>query len=204
MNKKHLTRRELEALNTKQKLFDAAVHLFSKKGFNNVTVEDITKLAKVSKGSFYTHFDSKENVLVEEFKLIDEQYEKSFENLEPNTSASDQFRLLIKTMSEYVQHTCGVSVIQVVYMNQISPSKKTIILENKNRTFYKLITQIVDIGMQSNEFRNDISRDLQIKYLAREIRGLIYDWCMSDGSFDLVEEGLEYCEYILSKLTSKK
>ena len=49
----------------KEKIMQIAQELFLKKGFSNVPVEEITKAVGISKGSFYTYFNSKDNLLKE-------------------------------------------------------------------------------------------------------------------------------------------
>lgn len=48
---------------TKEKIFDAAVDLFSKKGFNDVPVREIAKHAGIREGSIYNHYENKEAIL---------------------------------------------------------------------------------------------------------------------------------------------
>jgi AcrR family transcriptional regulator len=47
----------------KIQLLRAAEEVFAEKGFAGAKIEDITKLAGLSKGAFYLHFDSKDAVL---------------------------------------------------------------------------------------------------------------------------------------------
>jgi AcrR family transcriptional regulator len=56
-------RRERRAAETRLKLFRTALELFIDRGFQNVTVEDITEGADVGKGTFFNYFESKEHVL---------------------------------------------------------------------------------------------------------------------------------------------
>ena len=56
-------RRERRALQTRVKLFRSALRLITRRGVNNVTVEDITEAADVGKGTFFNYFESKEHVL---------------------------------------------------------------------------------------------------------------------------------------------
>ena len=46
-----MTKRQQQALETKTVIFDTAVALFNEKGYDNVTVEEITTRAGVAKGS---------------------------------------------------------------------------------------------------------------------------------------------------------
>jgi TetR/AcrR family transcriptional regulator, transcriptional repressor for nem operon len=49
----------------RQQLLDAAMEQFHQRGFNGCAVKDITGGAKVPKGSFYNHFESKEALALE-------------------------------------------------------------------------------------------------------------------------------------------
>ena len=48
----------------KDQIIAAAVEALHSKGFNGTSVQDITDAAKVPKGSFYNHFESKEELAV--------------------------------------------------------------------------------------------------------------------------------------------
>jgi AcrR family transcriptional regulator len=56
-------RRERRAAETRVRLFRCALKLFAKRGFPNVTVEDITEAADVGKGTFFNYFETKDHVL---------------------------------------------------------------------------------------------------------------------------------------------
>src|SRR5690349_31363 len=60
---KGMGRRERKAAQTRLKLFRCALQLFGERGFQNVTVEDITEAADVGKGTFFNYFESKDQVL---------------------------------------------------------------------------------------------------------------------------------------------
>jgi AcrR family transcriptional regulator len=60
---REIGRRERRAAATRLRLFRCALRLFAKRGFQNVTVEDITEAADVGKGTFFNYFESKDHVL---------------------------------------------------------------------------------------------------------------------------------------------
>lgn len=58
---------------TRQKILDAAIDVFSSKGYHNSRVDEIVELSKTSKGAVYFHFPSKQDIflgLVDEFSNI--------------------------------------------------------------------------------------------------------------------------------------
>src|SRR5258707_15737264 len=48
--------------NVRERLLDAGVEIFHRRGFNGCGVQEITDTAGVPKGSFYNHFESKEEL----------------------------------------------------------------------------------------------------------------------------------------------
>ena len=56
-------RRERHRVETRERIFRAALGLFAQRGFPATTVEDITEAADVGKGTFFNYFPSKEHVL---------------------------------------------------------------------------------------------------------------------------------------------
>ena len=48
------------AASAKSKLLHAALLLFREKGYNDTTVDDLCRGAKVTKGGFFHHFESKQ------------------------------------------------------------------------------------------------------------------------------------------------
>lgn len=64
MKRKRLTREESKE-QTRQRLFDAALTIFMKKGFVAASVEDIAAAAGYTRGAFYSNFRSKAELLME-------------------------------------------------------------------------------------------------------------------------------------------
>ena len=57
-------RAQRRALRTRQRLLEAALAMFTDKGLDATTIEDITERADVGKGTFYRHFASKDEVML--------------------------------------------------------------------------------------------------------------------------------------------
>src|SRR5215475_13002096 len=59
-----LSRRERRGLETRERLFRAALAKFAQKGFTDTTIEDITEAADLGKGTFFNYFPSKDHLLM--------------------------------------------------------------------------------------------------------------------------------------------
>lgn len=65
MIEKKLGRKERERLLHQEEIFRAAEKLFSEKGFEATTMDDIATAAEFAKGTLYKHFESKDELFTE-------------------------------------------------------------------------------------------------------------------------------------------
>ena len=47
---------------TKRKIFETSMKLFARKGYDATSIEEITSIVGVAKGTLYYHFSSKEEI----------------------------------------------------------------------------------------------------------------------------------------------
>ena len=64
---------------SRRAILNASLELFAKKGFSATTTDEIAKKAKVSKGLIFSHFSSKENLLI---SIMDDTIERWFSNFD--------------------------------------------------------------------------------------------------------------------------
>jgi TetR/AcrR family transcriptional regulator, fatty acid metabolism regulator protein len=62
MTNRPITKRQEQALETKERIYSAAIDLMDREGFENITIADISKKAGVSVGAFYHYFTSKNDI----------------------------------------------------------------------------------------------------------------------------------------------
>src|SRR5207249_4896074 len=63
---------------SRRELISAAAHVFAERGFAAATVAEIIRRAKLSKGTFYWHFESKDELFTE---LLDERLDRPLREL---------------------------------------------------------------------------------------------------------------------------
>lgn len=77
--------RETRKKELKELIFLKAVQLFQERGYENVTVQDITTACGIAKGTFFNYFPKKENILLflgdSQIELWNESL-KTYENVE--------------------------------------------------------------------------------------------------------------------------
>lgn len=57
-------------MNTKEKIFDVSLDLFSKKGYDSVSLREIADGVGIKKSSIYSHYPSKEAILIDIFEYF--------------------------------------------------------------------------------------------------------------------------------------
>jgi len=82
---------------TKKKIFNAALSVFSEKGYHNATIEEIAALSGIGKGTVYRYFASKKELLNE---LLIEKYEEMIEPLSRMLSTDEDLLIQIRRMIE--------------------------------------------------------------------------------------------------------
>lgn len=184
-----LTPRKIKALETKKTIYESAVSLFGEKGYNTVSVDDITAKAGTSKGTFYLYFKNKEDVILEKFKAIDSHYLNAYNSLDKNQTVSDKILNFVREQHTYALEEFGLELLKVVYYSQLVQNQENIFLADEKRVLYRIVENLILEGQQKKEFRTDVLAKDLTKMITRWMRGLLYDWCIHDGKYDLVEEG---------------
>ncbi len=190
-----------KAERTKELIFESALTLFKQKGFDRVTIEEITTYAGTSKGSFYTYFSTKSDIIVEEFWTIDHYYRSLEDQIRELDSASEKLMEFTRYQMHYVRDIIGNDMLKILYANQVinGGSDKAII--DESRFWHTFIEEIIEEGQASGEFIPHPDAHTLASWFNRAIRGLFLDWNISSAEFDLVEEALAYCrEFLLKSL----
>lgn len=185
--------RTIQSRKTKYKIFDTSIKLFTKHGFENVTIKDITNAANVSVGSFYNHFKSKQDVLLEKYRIADELFKEFVSEGIPGSNNKEKIKSYMLYYIEFVltepfDFTC------ILY----TPSNTLFLREN--RFMQTLLNPILEDAMNKGEFVSDLSIKEINEYLFLSMRGLIFHWCLHSGSFDLLERASLYLSMIISSL----
>lgn len=185
-DKPKLTKRKIQGKETRQKLFDTSIALFNQHGYENVTVDDICEKIGVSKGAFYTHFKSKDQVIVENFLYLNTSYDEAIKDGETIKSAFEKLSAFQRYAMGKVEEV-GWQAVKLVYHVETGPRKKKSFLTAKSHSLYKIVLALVKEGQKNGEIRKDQNAVTITDTLVQLYRGMIFDWCLNNGSYSLVE-----------------
>jgi len=193
MAKKTITKRQEQALETKNRIYTSAISLMERKGFENITISDISKTAGVSVGAFYHYFESKNDILAEIFHRADEYFSSEVVSMlnKPNN---------IENIIEYFDYYAKFNIASGVETTQqiFNPQIKFFIIED--RPMLKILQNIIRKGQENQEICMDMEEIEIVRYLFVVARGIIFEWSLKDGKTDLESTMHTYMSKIVSTI----
>ena len=179
--------RDGRSSDTRQRIYDTALALFLKHGYNKVTIDNICDKVGVTKGAFYAHFESKDQIVMERILSVDQYYrEKILPQVVNLNTASDKllgfFRLFFAYMNEL-----GKETVRSAYQVQIGYDKKVSTIIAERRELFLILEKFISEGQRSGEFRTDMTNTQLTQVLMHGLRGIIYNWCLPVSKFSIEE-----------------
>lgn len=171
---------------THRKIFQEACLLFQQKSYENVTIRDICQHCGLSIGAFYHHYQSKEALLNEGYHVFDHVLEESWKEKQFK-DAKEEILFLLTMELESMEHQ-GVTYSIQYFKNQLTTEEKYIL--NEDRFFYKTLYEACERYKKKDAIK-------LTKQLLQCTRGTIYDWCLHNGDYALVEQGLTIVHIVL-------
>ena len=171
--------------NTKGRIISAAWKLFYEQGYENTTVEDIVFESETSKGSFYHYFGGKDELLGSLSMIFDEKYEELMAVMDPELGAMEKLIYLNHELFAMIDGGISMDLLARLLSTQLLARGEKHLLD-RNRTYFKLLRQIITEGQKTGQLRGDFTVNEIVKAYALWERALMYDWCLAGGEYSLV------------------
>ena len=171
--------------NTKGRIISAAWKLFYEQGYENTTVEDIVFESETSKGSLYHYFEGKDALLGTLAYVFDEKYEELMAVMDPELGAMEKLIYLNHELFAMIDGGISMDLLARLLSTQLLARGEKHLLD-RNRTYFKLLRQIITEGQKTGQLRGDFTVNEIVKAYAMWERALMYDWCLAGGEYSLV------------------
>lgn len=159
-------RKEQSKIN-KEKIIEAGKRLVLDKGYDNVSVSEITKKAGVSKGAFYIHYKTKDDLIQD---LIDFTFNDA---LEQSNSGSIYERIscfLIKSVEKIISE--GLKTAQMWFSDTVKAS----VYGSSKLKYDEEHLKTILLSEKSDEAASLIAKKITSIYY-----GIIVRWCITNG-----------------------
>jgi AcrR family transcriptional regulator len=172
---------------THTRIMDSAERLFSTKGFNGTSMNDIVRESGFSKGAIYGHFESKERLFL---SLWERQTVVGIGQLRqmfsPDESAVDK---LLKVAAMTMVSSCDcpreVGRMQMEFMvvasrmESLAPD-----MQKRYETIHTFIREMFDEGIEKGEFKEDLDSQALTSILFAALDGLGLHYATLGIEFD--------------------
>ena len=157
----------------RKKIIDKAWELFAKNGYEETKVEDITKDLGISKGSFYTYFATKEELLYEILGKIKKEVIENLENINVNQIPEKVLEDYVKAKMNYAVKILNNMKLRAVEKYLIDPKLRILFqeLQEKSTDFIKI--NIVEKFNSKNG--NKYNTDIISEFILISIEEFLYD-----------------------------
>ena len=157
----------------RKKIVDKAWELFAKNGYEETKVEDITKELGVSKGSFYTYFATKDELLYEILGKIKKEIIDTLETIDTN-------QMLEKILEDYANTKMNnaVKILNNMRLNNvekysIDPKLRDFFEELREKSIDFIKTNIVEKFNRKNG--NKYKAQIISEFILISIEEFFYD-----------------------------
>ncbi|MCD8107211.1 MAG: TetR/AcrR family transcriptional regulator [Oscillospiraceae bacterium] len=181
-------KRQIGAMQTRLKIITAAEKLIKERGFENVTIDEIAAEAGVAKGSFYTYFKCKKDVVGEIAKSNFIEMQKK--SMEIPGDVCDRLASFLCDSMRYIVET-GVKISQQWIKNVVEPENEG----GKNKLLYdkSVLKEILSQAVDQGELAKETPVENLTEYIVAEYYGIVFCWNLLDGAFDPTDLIENYC-----------
>jgi AcrR family transcriptional regulator len=191
-------RRSRRSAETRERLFRAALDVFSKKGFAETTVEDITNAADVGKGTFFNYFPSKDHILLAFAEMQISRLRNAVDEARRNNTPMRQFfRSLTSLMTaEPTRHPDLIRVLLLAFLSNHDVRQAMLDLQDRVLAIH---TEMIRFGQERGEIRNDLQPGTIALVFRQNIFGTLLIWSLYgdnslpsriESAFEVIWSGL--------------
>lgn len=184
--KENLTKRKQQAMETKRKIYITSIELIKQSGYEQVTVDGICDACQITKGAFYHHFKSKDDIVIGICMDMDRSLEAFIEEA---SSVKAPLERLEGILNYYIKFTAEIGLDATRQIYKLMVDGKHDYLVSAQRYPSVVLYQTVQDGQEAGIFRRDLSSERIVKHLNNFIFGLSLNWCIAGGSYDIEKEG---------------
>ena len=157
----------------RKKIIDKAWELFAKNGYEETKVEDITKDLGISKGSFYTYFATKEELLYEVLGKIKKEVIEKLENINVDQTPEKVLEDYVKAKMNHAVKILNNMKLKAVEKHLIDPKLRIFFQELREKSTNFIKINIVEKFNSKNG--NKYNADVISEFILISIEEFLYD-----------------------------
>ncbi|GGA79976.1 TetR-like C-terminal domain-containing protein [Ornithinibacillus halotolerans] len=166
-------KQDLRVMKTQESLRNALLTLLKTKALDSISVAELCRLAKVNRGTFYSHYKDVHGVFKHYLEVIVEDFKKAYE--EPYYRTGFRIQYIRPEMIKIFDHVNRYkSFYQIIFHQKIPMMYYYLLFDTVRKFMYE--------SLENNHINPEleVQMDYLISYQANAILGLIMEWNRQD------------------------
>ncbi len=186
----------------RERILDAAVKVFARKGFHATRVSEVAKAAGVADGTIYLYFESKDHLLV---SLFEHRVGRLLAYLETElpraSSAAHRLRRIIELQLGLLEGERDLAEVITVILRQSSKLMREYAVPAFS-AYLDAIASVIAEGQAAGELRDDVSPHLAARAVFGALDGIAMTWALGKAEHGgLLRTSGQLVELVLHGLT---
>ena len=194
--KKELTPRKRQAIEMRAKIQIAALTLFNREGFENVSVEEIAQTVGCSVGNIYHYFKSKDELAIQMTQMVDEAYTVLEEEYLADRETSGREKLL-DFVGRSLEISASDEMLYKAFIHGLRYPEQAVLQKNDKRVYYRLLRELVDLCQEEGSIHPSYDPDCLVEDLVVLHRGTLFEWRIYQEGFDIAKQGRRMADALL-------
>ena len=194
--KKELTPRKRQAIEMRAKIQSAALTLFNREGFENVSVEEIAQTVGCSVGNIYHYFKSKDELAIQVTQMVDEAYTALEEEYPTDRETSGREKLL-DFVGRSLEISASDEMLYKAFIHGLRYPEQAVLQKNDKRVYYRLLRELVDLCQEEGSIHPSYDPDCLVEDLVVLHRGTLFEWRIYQEGFDIAKQGRRMADALL-------
>jgi len=169
----------------RQRILQAAVEVFARKGYFAAKVSEIARRADVADGTIYLYFKNKEDILV---SLFDTVMAEHIAKARRDVAAASGAPARLQAIAEHHLRVLGENrELAVVFQVELRQSTKFLerFTASWLQDYFALVGEVIEQGQRERSLRSDLPRKLVAKALFGMLDEMVTSWILSGKDYDL-------------------
>lgn len=191
--------RKEQSQQMRSRIQQAALDLFDKEGFENVSVEQVAQAAGCSVGNIYHYFKSKDELSLQVTESVDRVYAMLAEQYRADgqTPAIDK---MMDFLCRALQISAGDEKLYKAFVHALRYPEQGTLKDSEKRVYHRLLRQLTAACQAEGSISAAYTADEVVQMLVAFHRGMLFEWRVYEGAFDLTERGRRMAIVLLKGL----
>jgi TetR/AcrR family fatty acid metabolism transcriptional regulator len=163
----------------RQRILDAAVRTFGRRGYHDAKIADIAAAARVAEGTVYLYFRNKEDLFATVFdEKMDDLLARGREIVRAESSAADRLTQLVDLHLTFLASDRDLASLFQIELRRSARMLQRVI-RSKLVDYFRLLGGVLKDGIERGEFRAQLSPRLAVRVLFGAADEIVSEWLFS-------------------------